>query len=78
MGFLEQSFNCLVRLCSRRILVFWGFRQPCQGSDSHSGTTWATVGDAPLIRDTGGHFSINMIPAISARGELRFKPLRVQ
>ena len=41
-------------------------------SDYHSGTTWAPKGETPVIRTTGARFKINMISAISARGELRF------
>jgi transposase len=41
-------------------------------SDFHSGTTWAKVGETPVIRATGQRFHLNMISAISPRGKLRF------
>jgi transposase len=41
-------------------------------SDFHSGTTWAPQGKTPVIRVTGARFSLNMISAISPRGNLRF------
>jgi transposase len=41
-------------------------------SDHHAGTTWAPQGKTPVIRATGRRFSLNMISAVSARGELRF------
>jgi transposase len=41
-------------------------------SDYHSGTTWAPVGQTPVIETTGARFSVNMLSAISPRGELRF------
>ncbi len=41
-------------------------------SDYHSGTTWAPVGQTPIVRSTGARFSINLISAVSARGEMRF------
>ncbi len=41
-------------------------------SDYHSGTTWAPKGETPIVRTTGARFKINMISAISAKGELRF------
>jgi transposase len=41
-------------------------------SDYHSGTTWAPVGDTPVVASTGARFSVNLITAISPRGELRF------
>lgn len=41
-------------------------------SDFHSGSTWAVRGQTPVVRATGQRFSLNMISAISPRGELRF------
>ncbi len=41
-------------------------------SDYHSGTTWAPVGQTPVVETTGARFSVNMISAISAKGKLRF------
>lgn len=45
-------------------------------SDFHSGTTWAPKGQTPVVRATGQRFSLNMISAVSARGELRFMVVR--
>ena len=41
-------------------------------SDYHSGTTWAPVGETPVLEVTGRRFSLNMISAVSPRGEFRF------
>jgi transposase len=41
-------------------------------SDFHAGTTWAEKGETPIIRVTGQRFSLNMISAISPRGDMRF------
>lgn len=41
-------------------------------SDFHSGRTWAPRGQTPVIEVTGARFSLNMIGAISPRGQLRF------
>jgi transposase len=41
-------------------------------SDYHSGTTWAPVGQTPIIERTGARHSLNMISAVSPRGEFRF------
>ena len=41
-------------------------------SDYHAGTTWAPVGQTPVVASTGARFSVNMISAISAKGALRF------
>ena len=41
-------------------------------SDYHSGTTWAPVGQTPIVPKTGARFSMNLISAISPRGAMRF------
>ncbi|OYQ09307.1 IS630 family transposase [Ralstonia solanacearum K60] len=41
-------------------------------SDYHTGTTWAPRGQTPVVGVTGRRFSLNMISAVSPRGEFRF------
>lgn len=41
-------------------------------SDYHSGTTWAKRGQTPVVRSTAKRDKVNMISAISPRGEMRF------
>jgi transposase len=41
-------------------------------SDFHSGKTWAVKGQTPVIEATGARFGLNMVGAISTRGQLRF------
>lgn len=41
-------------------------------SDGHGGTTWAPRGQTPVVQSTGARFGINLISAVSRRGELRF------
>lgn len=41
-------------------------------SDYHAGTTWAPIGQTPVIQATGARFSVNMISAVSPTGKLRF------
>jgi len=41
-------------------------------SDFHSGKTWAVKGQTPVIVATGARFSLNMVGAISTRGQFRF------
>lgn len=44
-----------------------GFR-----SDYHSGTTWAPVGETPVVLSTGKSYRWNMLSAVSSRGEMQF------
>jgi transposase len=41
-------------------------------SDYHAGTTWASVGQTPLVKATGARFSLNMISAVNSLGHFRF------
>lgn len=41
-------------------------------TDYHSGTTWAPVGQTPVVIGTGNRESINMISSVSARGKFHF------
>lgn len=41
-------------------------------SDYHTGTTWAPIGQTPVIQATGSRFSLNMNSAVSLQGEFRF------
>jgi transposase len=41
-------------------------------SDFHSGKTWALRGRTPIIEATGARFGLNMIAAVSGRGQMKF------
>lgn len=41
-------------------------------SDYHSGTTWAPVGQTPIVHTTGARFSVNMISAVTQAGAFVF------
>ena len=41
-------------------------------SDFHSGTTWALKGQTPIIEATGARFGLNMMAAITPRGQMHF------
>jgi transposase len=41
-------------------------------SDYHGGTTWGPRGQTPVVPATGQRFGLNMISAVSARGQMRF------
>jgi len=39
----------------------------------HAGTTWAPVGQTPVVKGTGRKNSVSMVSAVSPRGELHFE-----
>ncbi len=38
-------------------------------SDHHAGTTWAPIGQTPVVKATGARFGFNMLPAVNASGQ---------
>src|SRR6201984_2528838 len=42
-------------------------------TDHHAGTTWAPIGQTPVVITTGERKTVNMVSAISPRGGLRFR-----
>ncbi len=52
-------------------LIFFGDEAGIR-SDYHRGTTWGTQGRTPIVPRTGARFSVNMLSAVSAQGDLRF------
>lgn len=44
-------------------------------SDHHAGTTWAPVGETPVVDATGDRVSVSMVSAIGMRGDLHFEAL---
>jgi transposase len=51
--------------------IFWGDEASVR-TDFHSGTTWAPIGQTPVVYGTGNRHSINMISAVSAQGKMHF------
>lgn len=44
-------------------------------SDHHAGRTWAPVGRTPVVTATGARHRVNMVSAVSPRGEIHFEVL---
>ena len=42
-------------------------------SDSHRGLSWGKVGQTPVVQNSGGRFNLNVVSAVSPRGDLRFR-----
>lgn len=41
-------------------------------SDHHAGTTWGAMGRTPVVPTTGQRFSLNMLSAVAANGQVQF------
>ena len=72
MEYLNVTFpQAMARAKARDARVFFVDESAIR-SDAHRGTTWGAVGETPVVQDSGGRFGINLISAISPRGDLRF------
>lgn len=69
---LSKEFPKIRALAKReRAAIFFGDEAGVR-SDFHAGTTWAPRGETPVVPATGRRFGLNLVSAISPRGELRF------
>lgn len=71
----EESYPQIKKMAKQAGAKIYFGDEASVRSDYHSGTTWAPMGETPVVRTTGSRFSVNMISAISPRGELRFKAI---
>lgn len=69
---LDEEFPAIKKLAKKqKAHLFFGDEAGIR-SDYHRGTTWAPKGQTPVVETTGARFSVNMISAISAQGQMRF------
>jgi transposase len=69
---LKEDYPKIVSAAKRRkAQIFFGDEAGIR-SDFHSGTTWGIRGKTPIVSTTGARFGLNMISALSPRGQLRF------
>ena len=69
---LEVTYPAIATQAKREKEVVLWLDQTGLRSDAAVGTTWAPVGQTPVVAKTGRRFSINVMAAISNRGELYF------
>jgi transposase len=68
----EQEYPAISARARAEGATVWSCDEAGIRSDHHAGTTWAPVGQTPVVKVTGARFSVNMISAVSAKGALRF------
>lgn len=70
--YLTQGFPELSRLAKRLGATIYFIDEAAVRSDHHRGTTWAPIGQTPVVQDSGDRFGIKLISAVTARGDMRF------
>jgi len=69
---MAEDFVAIRKLAQQhKAEIFFGDESSVR-SDYHSGTTWAPVGKTPVVQTTATRHKVNLISAISPRGEMRF------
>jgi len=68
----EEEYPAIAAQAAAEGASIWFADEAGIGSDHHAGTTWAPVGQTPVVKVTGARFSVNMISAVTPKGALRF------
>ena len=68
----DKEFPRIQRLAKKEGATLYFSDEAGVRSDFHAGTTWAPKGQTPVVPATGQRFGLNLISAISPRGEFRF------
>lgn len=69
---LSQEYPAIARQAKQeRAVIYWGDEMGMR-SDHIAGTSYAPLGQTPIVRATGQRFGCNMISAITNRGHLAF------
>ncbi|WP_236648554.1 transposase [Micromonospora sicca] len=69
---LEVEYPAIEAKARKNTAVILWLDQTGLRSDAPVGTTWAPVGQTPVVGKTGKRFGVNVIAAISNKGELYF------
>ncbi len=71
-SWLREEYPAIARQAKREgATIYWGDEMGLR-SDHVTGTSYAPVGQTPIVRATGQRFGCNMISAITNRGHLAF------
>jgi len=70
--FKDKTYPALAARAAAEGGEIWFADEAGVRSDDHAGTTWALQGQTPVVASTGARFSLNLISAVSRRGDLRF------
>jgi len=68
----KKEFPEIRRLAKKERATVYFSDEAGVRSDFHAGTTWALKGQTPVVPATGQRFGMNLISAISPRGDFRF------
>lgn len=68
----KNEFKKIIKDAKKRRASIYFSDETGVRSDSNSGTTWGKIGKTPIVRRTGKRLRLNVIGAMSRRGDFRF------
>jgi transposase len=68
----QEDYPAICRQARKEKATIYFGDESSVRSDHHHGTTWGPIGQTPIVKDTGARFTLNLVSAISAKGEMRF------
>lgn len=71
--YLKKTFPAARKLASERKAIIYFVDEASLRADAHRGTTWGKKGQTPIVEDSGDRFSVNMVSAVSPRGDMKFR-----
>jgi transposase len=69
---LKTEFPAIRRQALKKKADIWFADEAGVRSNAHAETTWAPRGQTPIVSTTGARFRVNLISAVSRRGDFRF------
>ena len=69
---MEETFPAIQKRAAREGAKIYFADEAASRTDYHGGTTWAPVGQTPVVGHVGKRERIGMISAISMRGEMHW------
>ena len=73
---LKREFPKIKKLAKEEKATIYFGDEAGLRSDYHSGTTWSPRGETPVVKKTGKRFRLNLISAISSKGQMKFMTIR--
>ncbi len=69
---IEEDYPKIKQLAKKKGAEIYFEDEAGVRSDYHSGRTWGVKGRTPIVKTTGARFSLNMISAITSKGNMKF------
>lgn len=71
-SWMHDAYPAIVKQAKRSGAQIFFVDESTVRSDHHNGSTWAPIGQTPVVKTIGARFKVNLISAISPRGQSRF------